>query len=290
MPAATVRRTPRAKTDAVLSGAVELARHAAEEEAESPSHVGEHEGSTVVGDRLVEHRFTATMPGYRGWHWTVTLARVPRGRTATVCEVELLPGPDSILAPEWLPWSERLRPEDIGPGDVVPFNADDPRLEPGFTPTGDEEIDAVAIDELALARVRVVSAFGISDAAQRWTEQAAKRGAPGQGLREDCATCAYLVPLQGSLGRLFGVCVNPWSPFDGKVVSLEYGCGAHPEPGETHRSDWPDNAPIVDELGIEVVRLPVPADELPAPADESVETPSDDPAPAEPVETTPADD
>ena len=106
-----------ATKDAVLGSAVELA--------EQPGDVGEHLGHVVDGERLVSHRFACTARGYRGWVWTVTLARVARSRTATVCEAVLLPGDDAILAPEWLPWSDRLRPGDIGPGDVLPFRADD---------------------------------------------------------------------------------------------------------------------------------------------------------------------
>ncbi|TGJ98158.1 DUF3027 domain-containing protein, partial [Actinotalea fermentans ATCC 43279 = JCM 9966 = DSM 3133] len=164
----TRRVSARAAKDAVLTGAVDLARAAAEQVAEHVRDVGEHLGTVVEEDRLISHQFACTMLGYRGWRWTVTLARVPRGRTATVCEVELLPGDGSILAPEWLPWSERLRPGDIGVGDVLPFQADDPRLEPGYVPTGDEEQDAVAIEELALARARVLSPEGRDEAAERW--------------------------------------------------------------------------------------------------------------------------
>src|SRR5690606_29810451 len=105
--AAAATKTRKAK-DPILEAAADVARAAAQETAEAAEHVGEHLGTTVDEDRLVSHRFAAAMPGYRGWHWTVTLARVPRGRVATVCEVELLPGDDAILAPEWLPWSDRL--------------------------------------------------------------------------------------------------------------------------------------------------------------------------------------
>ncbi|WP_141698634.1 DUF3027 domain-containing protein, partial [Streptomyces lushanensis] len=45
----------------------------------------------------------------------------------------LLPGPDALLAPEWVPWSERLRPGDMGPGDLLPTEAEDLRLEPGYS-------------------------------------------------------------------------------------------------------------------------------------------------------------
>ena len=154
--------------DAVLERAVDLARDVAVEIAQDPADVGEYLGAVREAERLVSHRFACTARGYRGWAWTVTVARVPRGRTATVCEAELLPGEDAILAKPWLPWAERLRPGDIGPGDVLPFRPDDPRLEPGYTPTGDPEVDEVAIDELALARARVLSPLGREEAAQRW--------------------------------------------------------------------------------------------------------------------------
>jgi hypothetical protein len=238
-----------ATQDAVLAGAVDLAREAALEIAEHAGDVGEHLGWTVDADRLVSHRFACTAKGYRGWVWTVTLSRVPRARKATVCEAVLLPGDDAVLAPAWLPWDERLRPGDLGPGDVLPFRADDPRLEPGFVPTGDPEIDEVAIGELALARNRVLSQDGIAAAAERWY-----RGRQGPGSvasAENCLTCGFLVPLQGSLGTVFGVCVNEWSPDDGKVVALDHGCGAHSETDvEPRPTDWPD-VPVTRDLVVE---------------------------------------
>lgn len=240
-----------ATQDAVLGGAVDLAREAALELAEHPQDVGEHLGYTVDADRLVSHRFACTAKGYRGWVWTVTLSRVPRARKATVCEAVLLPGDDAVLAPAWVPWDERLRPGDVGPGDVLPFRADDPRLEPGFTPTGDPEIDDVAIGELALARNRVLSPVGIAEAAERWYRS--KQGPASAGAvasAEPCMTCGFLVPLQGALGTVFGVCVNAWSPDDGKVVALEHGCGAHSETDvEPRPSEWPD-VPVARELDV----------------------------------------
>ena len=248
-------RVSRPKPDAVLLGAVEVALQAAQETAEHTSDVGEHLGATTDGERLVSHSFACTMRGYRGWHWTVTLARAPRAKNATVCEVELLPGDDAILAPEWLPWSERLRPGDIGPGDVLPFQADDPRLEPGYTPTGDEEEDRVAIEELALARVRVLSPEGREAAAQRWYAGSHGPTAPGAiQAAAGCGTCGFIVPLQGALGQVFGVCVNEWSPDDGKVVSYDHGCGAHSETDVApHPTDWPDSDPVINEMQLEIV-------------------------------------
>lgn len=241
--------------DAVLVGAVELARAAAESEAEHTADVGEHVGATLDGERLVTHRFACTMRGYGAWFWTVTLSRVPRARTATVCEVALLPGDDALLAPAWLPWADRLRPGDVGPGDVLPFLPDDPRLVPGYVPTGDEDEDRVAIDELALARARVLGPLGRDQAAERWYRGSRGPTTPGAvAAASECASCAFLVPLQGSLGQVFGVCANAWSDDDGKVVSLDHGCGAHSETDvPQHPTDWPAPDPIIDELVIDVV-------------------------------------
>lgn len=34
-------------------------------------------------------------------------------RVATICEVGLLPGDDALIAPDWVPWADRVRPEDL---------------------------------------------------------------------------------------------------------------------------------------------------------------------------------
>lgn len=133
MSAATTRsRTP----DRLCAEAVDLARSVAEETA-APGVVGEHLAVTADGDRVATHYFACHDPGYRGWRWAVTVARASRAKYVTVDESVLLPGPDALLAPEWVPWSERLRPGDLGPGDLLPTEADDLRLEPGWI--ADEE-------------------------------------------------------------------------------------------------------------------------------------------------------
>ena len=287
-----------ATKDAVLSAAGDLARQFAVELAEHPSDVGEYVGAVAEGERLVSHRFACAATGYQGWQWTVTVARVPRGRVATVCEAVLLPGDGAILSPEWLPWSERLRPGDIGPGDVVPFRADDPRLEPGWTPTGDDELDSVAIEGLALARVRVLSCDGRDAAATRWyTGSQGPTSAGALAAADACLSCGFLVPLQGALGTVYGVCANEWSPDDGRVVGLEHGCGAHSETDtEPHASDWPEPSAAIDDLDIELVTLGAPATAVPA--DDATadgvpvpEVPVDEaPVDEAPVDAAPADD
>jgi hypothetical protein len=69
--------------------------------------VGVLTGRDQADDGVVTLTFEATMPGYPGWHWTVSLAEV-EGLEPTVLEVELLPGDGALLAPEWVPWSVRL--------------------------------------------------------------------------------------------------------------------------------------------------------------------------------------
>ena len=62
---------------------------------------------TVEEDGIFTLLFAATMGGYPGWHWAVSLAEL-EGEHPTVLETELMPGEGALLAPDWVPWSERL--------------------------------------------------------------------------------------------------------------------------------------------------------------------------------------
>jgi hypothetical protein len=99
------------KPDAFLAAAVDTARSALAEIAR-PADVGEHLAAKSEGERVVTHLFESRLPGYRGWQWFVTVARVARSKKATVNEIGLVPSEDAVLAPEWVPWSERVRPEE----------------------------------------------------------------------------------------------------------------------------------------------------------------------------------
>ncbi|GAA4415046.1 DUF3027 domain-containing protein [Georgenia halophila] len=270
MPPATKSRVTTAPAkEAVLAGAVDLARAAAEDLA-LPGQVGEHRGVIIEGERLLTHVFESLVPGYRGWHWAVTVARPPRGRTATVCEVELLPGEDALVAPEWLPWAERLSPEDVGPGDVLPYVEQDERLEQGYEATG-EDADELAIFELGLGRPRVLSPEGRTQALNRWYDGDHGPTAPtAKAAKDQCSTCGFFMKLAGSPRLVFGVCANEWSPDDGTVVSMDHGCGAHSETrGPEPDSLWQTSEPVVNERDLEVVSIstsPSPAT-APSPAD-----------------------
>jgi hypothetical protein len=239
------------KKDAVLVSAVDLARAALEEIAE-PGTVGGHVGVEMLGERLAMHWFECTSAGYLGWRWGVSVARVPRGKVASVCETNLLPGPGAILSPEWLPYAERLAPGDLGPGDVLPFKADDPNLEQGFEATGDEDVDQLALWELGLGRPRVLSGEGRDAAATRWYDgEHGPNADVAQKAPDRCATCGYFMPMAGALRAVFGVCANEWSPSDGGVVSLDHGCGAHSET-DVEPIEAASATPIVDEFAVDL--------------------------------------
>jgi hypothetical protein len=112
---APVRRRPAAKRpaklDALLAAAVDRARQGVLEMAPA-EQVGDHVGVVAEAERLVVHRFESKLPGYIGWQWFASLARAPRSKEITVCEIGLLPSEKSLLAPDWVPWAERVRPEE----------------------------------------------------------------------------------------------------------------------------------------------------------------------------------
>src|SRR5438046_7355779 len=141
----------RTKLDQTCADAVDLARSAVTEE-----DPGAHLDAVPEGDRLVTHLFECRLSGYRGWRWAVTVTRVPRSRQVTICETVLLPGPDALVAPEWVPWHERLQPGDLGVGDVMVTSEDDDRLVPGYTLSDDPAVDET-LGELGLGRSRVMS-------------------------------------------------------------------------------------------------------------------------------------
>lgn len=206
--------------------AVELARAAAGEVAGDA--VGEHLGAAVDEQQVVTHLFATRDRGYVGWHWAVTVTRADGADEVTVDEVVLLPGDGALLAPPWVPYADRVRPEDLSPGDLLPPAPDDPRLVPAYADP-DAGLDDVAF-ELGLGRVRVLSLDGRADAAERWYDGDRGPRAPlARAAPARCADCGFLVRLGGSLRQLFGVCANGNAPDDGRVVSLDHGCGAHSE-------------------------------------------------------------
>ena len=115
-----LRRT--SKVDEILAAAKDMALQGVQEIA--PAHaIGLVHHVRAEEERLSTHLFECTLPGYRGWFWFATLSRAPRSRVATICEVGLLPGDDALIAPDWVPWADRVRPEDLQEN-AVEENAD----------------------------------------------------------------------------------------------------------------------------------------------------------------------
>lgn len=229
--------------DPVASEAVDTARAALVEQV-GAELVGEHLDAVPEGDGVVTHRFACRQPGYRGWVWAVVVAHAAGGESPTVDEVVMLPGDDAIVAPTWVPYRERIKPGDLSPGDLLPADEDDHRLVPTWL-EGDrpDPVASAVVEEIGLGRSRVLSVEGRDAAAERWYagEQGPdcplSQSAPGR-----CVGCGFLVRLTGPLATMFGVCANEYANDDGRVVSLDHGCGAHSE-AQLRRKQLPPPLP-----------------------------------------------
>ncbi|TDC79171.1 DUF3027 domain-containing protein [Micromonospora sp. KC606] len=248
--------TRAARLDQVCAAAVEVARDAITEV--EPTDVGDHLRAVAEGDRVVTHYFECRLAGYLGWRWAVTVTRVPRSRHVTVCETVLLPGSDALLAPGWVPWQERLKPGDLGPGDLLPTPPDDERLTPGYLLSDDPAVEEISW-ELGLGRPRVLSREGRAEAAQRWYDGDHGPSAPisvGAPAAARCGTCGFYLPLAGALRQNFGACGNFYAPDDGRVVSADHGCGAHSETLVDAAEPPVDELPTVyDDSAVEAVTV-----------------------------------
>ncbi len=209
--------------------ALEIARNAAVEDSGNSKFVGALVSIDQEDERIATYLFESSLPGYGGWRWAVTIIKVDDAALATIADVVLLPGTESLVAPEWIPYKERLEPGDVGVGDIVPTSADDLRLVPGFEALpGDEELVLAEQIELGLGRARVLSIVGRDAASKRWYEGDRGPNTPiAQYAPLPCHGCGFFIPIAGSLRSAFGVCANALSPEDARVVSVDHGCGAH---------------------------------------------------------------
>lgn len=268
----------------------DIARAVAIEVADEPEQVGDVVETIDLGDCVTDFRLGSHVRGYEGWQWSVTLYHDEEAGTWTVNESSLVPTDEALMPPAWVPWKDRLKPEDLAPTDSIGTEPDDPRLEDGFRKTepavedvesagdavesigvgtsdatlgdsalGDSTLDddtTALVEEFALSRRHVLSPLGRAQVTKRWYEGPRGPKALSTKTAEGnlCSTCGFFVPLKGELNLLFGVCANKWSPDDGRVVSLDHGCGEHseiepPEPS----SLWVQSKPALDDLRIDVV-------------------------------------
>ena len=214
-----------------IFGALDLAKKAAIEDAGKSEYVGEFYSIDSDEDRVATYLFEAKLPGYHGWRWGVTVVKIDDASKPTICDVVLLPGTQALLAPNWVPYSQRIQPGDLGVGDVVPTAPDDERLTPAYAALpGEEDLDRTQLFEFGLGRARVLSIIGRDAASKRWYEgDRGPRTPIAKAAPKPCVSCGFFIPIAGSLRTTFGVCSNAISPEDARVVSFDHGCGAHSE-------------------------------------------------------------
>ncbi len=82
--------------------------YAAAVEAAPRNGVGSIVDTIDEGEGVTTFLFEAKLKGYVGWRWSITVFEQSDSSGATISEVLLMPGPDSLVAPDWVPWSERL--------------------------------------------------------------------------------------------------------------------------------------------------------------------------------------
>lgn len=213
------KRQTKSANSLLGSAAVNTARVALEELGDGD--VGRHIGVGGCSPHAVTHRFAADVPGYRGWEWQAVLACAAGSNEVTVSELALVPGGDALQAPDWVPYTDRVLPGDLGPGDVMPPTPGDSRL------TADGKL----------------SEAGWQEAASRWLASHGPDTPMATHVRLQCDTCAFFLPWRDS----FGVCANEYSA-DGYAVHARYGCGAHsqitiaPEPAVDPDTVFDDEA------------------------------------------------
>lgn len=251
-----------------------IAKAVAIEVADEDNQVGDFVEAIDLGDDVTDFRFETRVRGYEGWQWSVTLYHDVELDHWTVNESSLVPTDRALRPPAWIPWRDRLEPTDLAVTDSIGTEPDDPRLEEGFratdagegapaeTPemsetseTSKEDVED-AVEEFELSRRHVLTPLGRAQTAKRWYE--GPRGPKSLSTKtadgNPCSTCGFFIPLKGELNLLFGVCANKWSPDDGRVVSVDHGCGEHSEiepPEPSHL--WVQSKPAFDDLHIDII-------------------------------------
>lgn len=109
----------------------------------------------VTGEGEVrEVTFASSLPGYLAWRWTVEVAVLP-DLAPSVLEVALLPGDEALVAPQWVPWADRLADyQRLHPDDVhdLPDGLDDDADEDDVDEDDlDEDLEIADPDEFEVA-------------------------------------------------------------------------------------------------------------------------------------------
>jgi hypothetical protein len=100
--------------------------------------VGALVDSTAAEEGVLALNFVSTLPGYPGWHWSASVANLA-GEEPTVLEVELMPGEGALLAPDWVPWVDRLEEYHVAQAALAAQAGDDELLD--GEPLDDDDLD-----------------------------------------------------------------------------------------------------------------------------------------------------
>jgi hypothetical protein len=129
--------------------------------------IGEPAGSRDEGDGVVSVYFQTNLAGYPGWCWTVSIAHL-EGAEPTVLETELTPGDGALLAPDWVPWVDRLAEyeaaqEAAGAGDEDDVDVDQDADEDEEDDDDEDDEDEDDVDEGDLLQAGDLDGVDIDD-------------------------------------------------------------------------------------------------------------------------------
>ena len=231
--------------------------------------VGDFVEAIDLGDNVTDFRFESRVRGYEGWQWSVTLYHDVELDHWTVNESSLVPTDKALRPPKWIQDAETSDDTEDKPS-VADETVQEPAMdgnasdesektdvsEDSEQPVTSEEDVEEAVEEFDLSRRHVLTPLGRSQTAKRWYEgpHGPKSLSTKTADGNPCSTCGFFIPLKGELNLLFGVCANKWSPDDGRVVSIDHGCGEHSEidpPEPSHL--WVQSKPAFDDMHIDII-------------------------------------
>jgi hypothetical protein len=137
--------------------------YAAAIEAAPRNGVGSIVDTIDEGDGVTTFLFEAKLKGYVGWRWSITVFEQADSAAATISEVLLMPGPDSLVAPDWVPWSERLADYKALQAELEAQAALDAAEAEDADDEDDEDEDLDESDETVLEEVDADEADGSAD-------------------------------------------------------------------------------------------------------------------------------
>lgn len=138
-------------SDSAVAPELEAVARGALAEVTPPETIGDLLETAVSADEVVDLAFDSRLPGYVGWRWTVSVARLP-DESPSVLEVELLPGAGALVAPTWVPWADRLaeyrrtHPDEVVDEVAEEIDEDDLDADEDVLEETDDELDGVEFE------------------------------------------------------------------------------------------------------------------------------------------------